>query len=159
MNISDWPLEKIMQLPDHCFGRRYAVSCTIDELGEANYFDISEISFPETFVLWEMSFISAGALNTIIPIRLAMGDQIPADTAAMSLLEPFIPGLGVQGREPRVMQLSPTSGSGIRMFRQPIHASGRRLILEVQGLSELQYLITVVAIISSIPKDIPDCLI
>lgn len=54
MDVSKWPLDKIMQLPDCCFGRRWWIGTYIGTAGGAlTYFTIEE-RLPDRFVIWSM---------------------------------------------------------------------------------------------------------
>ena len=52
MDVTKWPIDQIMQLPDHCFGRRWWVGtqCYADD-GKVGY-GFAEEPFPDQFVLW-----------------------------------------------------------------------------------------------------------
>ena len=57
MDIRNWPMNRIMQLPDCCFSRRWPVG--VSWLGEAVSvgYDISEAGLPERCVIWEAGFV------------------------------------------------------------------------------------------------------
>ncbi len=54
MDIRNWPLSQIMQLPDAAFGRRWPVGLAYAFAGAGAEFDISEAALPERFVIWEV---------------------------------------------------------------------------------------------------------
>lgn len=158
MDIRNWPIDRIMQLPDSCFGRRFSVCVNVDTTGSAVAWDISEIAFPEMCVLWEVA-ISANNYNfapQLDNVRIALGDQLPTAAAMMNALEPLTPGLGAQGPEPR--NIGAILGSFIFHMRIPISAQGRRLVLEVTPSAEQDVKVSVVCQVSSIPKEVPDWL-
>lgn len=78
MDISKWPLNKIMQLPDWCFGRRWWVGTYVGTQADTpNYFIIDE-SVPDIFVLWDVLISSAGhtaGTHTNVTFRLC--PQVP----------------------------------------------------------------------------------
>ena len=78
MDVSKWPLNKIIQLPDWCFGQRWWVGVNIGTaLAEAVPFIIDE-SLPDVFVLWDVIVLSAqatGQTRTDLTVRLC--SQIP----------------------------------------------------------------------------------
>lgn len=158
MDIRKWPLDRIMQLPDCCFGQRYAVSCYQVSLGPAPDWDISEVALPEKCVLWELIFYSVYAGLPAMWFRLALGDQLPTGTGQMDGLSPLIMGLGMQGPAPRRILFS-LSGSAVRMkMRKLIETSGRRLVLEVACGGPGSTSIQVCIVVSSIPTEVPDWL-
>lgn len=73
MNISKWRLERIMGLPDWCFGKRWWVGTFVGtNLDEAVPWIIRE-SVPDVFVLWDVILLSAqatGQTRTDLTIRL-----------------------------------------------------------------------------------------
>ncbi|GAH58066.1 unnamed protein product, partial [marine sediment metagenome] len=94
MDIRNWPMDRIMQLPDECFGRRFLVSCSLAYADAGSTFDISEIALPEACVLWSLNVAWYNEDTATHYIRLALGDQLPATVAMMDALEPLISGLG-----------------------------------------------------------------
>ncbi|MBA7665265.1 hypothetical protein ES703_73335 [subsurface metagenome] len=159
MDIRNWPLGQILQLPDFCFGRRWLVSCTTYSVAGEPFWDIAEIAFPENIVLWEWGFWTYALTTAADRWRLALGDQLPTTVAMMDALEPFIPGFGEQGMSPRSIRFPyNTSGNFVRL-RQPIHTGGRRLVLECDANGTLHAGMMVGVVVSSIPTEVPDCLL
>lgn len=73
MDISRWSLDRIMQMPDWCFGRRWWVGTNLGtSLAEAVPFLVEE-SVPDVFVLWDVLVLSAaaeGQTRTDMTLRL-----------------------------------------------------------------------------------------
>ncbi len=159
MNIADWGIGRIMQLPDFCFGRRWLVSCSRKGADPGAGWDISEIAFPERIVLWEVCVYASGALGVTDTIRLALGDQLPTAAAMMDVLEPFLPGWGLQGAEPRVILVPNYEFISVTRLRQFIITAGRRLVMETSADIAVTEAVAVLAVVSSIPKEVPDWLI
>jgi len=159
MNISQWPISKIMQLPDHCFGRRHLVSVTKLHIGASAGWDISELALPEIMVIWELILSSDGGENGLVLMRLALGDQLPTSVAQMTALEPLFNGFGLQGLGPRTIRFTGRRDYTIRNLRMPVRTSGRRLVLENIPPPAETYMCSAGIVISSIPKEIPDCLL
>lgn len=159
MNISNWPLGQLMQLPDHCFGRRYMVYCTSRPSGQATGFDIAEIAFPEVCVIWELLIDCTVSADKRFIFRITLGDQLPTTEAMVLANEPLIMGLGEQGPEPREIHLK--GGRVVRWnkLRFPIRTSGRRLVCQFENTDTLSAIGAVSVVCSSVPREIPDCLI
>lgn len=156
MDIRKWPLDKIMQLPDWCFGRRWIVSCTALAAGGAAAYDISEIAYPEVMVLWEFNVYPGFAPNVLDRIRICLGDRLPTTPAQVQELEPLIPGLGITGISPRGMVI-PMRGFIIsEKVRQVIRTGGRRLILAVEARVTTDKVFVVSTVVSSLPTEVPD---
>lgn len=159
MDIRNWPLGRIMQLPDHCFGRRWAVSVAqANEASQTNY-DISEVALPDVGVMWEVGIYGFGAIGQLCTIRLAIGDQLPAAAAEMDRLEPLIMGLGFQGADPRRIRLQWATPMVAVDLRMPIQAQGRRLVMEVVTDAGQVMDVICVIVVSGVPTEVPNCLL
>lgn len=159
MDIRHWPLDRIMQLPDSCFGRRFIISCSLSYTGPDNLFDISELAFPEQCVIWQLVVITTAGYDPDNSYRMALGDMLPAGTTEFNALEPLIPGLGLQGAEPRHIRLGAGSPLSFEQLRMPVHTMGRRLVVNFINVTSAQFGIIVGLVVSSIPMEISDCLL
>lgn len=159
MNISQWPINKIMQLPDWCFGRRFCVSTNTRAYSGETSWDISEVALPEKAVLWQAVLHPSYIDSSSASCRVALGDVLPTTMAEMDALEPLLPGLGQQGAEPRLILVYNTSGALDLRLRMPISSAGRRLVVEATAIAEKSTFIMVVLTISSIPTEVPDWLV
>ena len=156
MNISDWPMQKIMSLPDHMFGRRFLISCQMIITGVHPLWDISEIAFPETAVIWEMRFGSCAEETIEVLMKFALGDQLPTTIAQFDRLEPIFNGLGVAGPGPRNNHILGTNNIEMRRLKMGVRTSGRRLVLQVLNLGATQAFTHVMLTVSGLPREIPD---
>ncbi len=78
MDIRNWPLDRIMQLPDHCFGRRWPITLLTPVVQTVTYYDISEMALPEKCVIWELVFYGYGVLGgELTGWSFALGDVLP----------------------------------------------------------------------------------
>ena len=159
MDIRDWPLDRIMQLPEWCFGRKFPVCCAAVAPVDTVVWDISEVGLPEMCVLWQANidgYVFDGAASRM---RIALGDQLPTTTAMMDALDPLINGMGMQGPGPRQIGSVDTRGPLCMDMKMPISAGGRRLVVEVTAAGTKAASVNVVLIVSTIPKEVPDWLI
>lgn len=159
MDIRNWPFDKIMQLPDCCFGRKFIVSCELQTTSDNTEWDISEIALPEKTVLWQIEVNFHGCTAAQNYVRLAMGDQLPTTVAQMNALEPLINGLGFQGPEPREIHGIDTGGPMRLDVKIPIAANSRRLIMEAMADAGTGNRVRTSIVVSSVPKEAPDWLI
>ena len=158
MNIQNWGIGQIMQLPDHLFGRRFLVSCSLSlGVGETNW-DISEVALPETCVIWELHIESIGIYSEILTLRIALGDQLPTVVAEMNRLDPLFMGLGLQGPEPRSFYLPQKTRVHFSRLRMPVAAAGRRLVIEGVTPDAVTGVVFVGIVVSGGPKEVPDWL-
>ncbi|GAJ03313.1 unnamed protein product, partial [marine sediment metagenome] len=78
MDVSKWSIDRIMQLPDWCFGKRWWVGTYIGPAAdEVNYFLIPE-SVPDVFVLWDVLIMATGqGVATACNVALVLCAQLP----------------------------------------------------------------------------------
>ena len=156
MDISKWPLYKIMQLPDWCFGNRWWVGVNIGTaLAEAVPFIIDE-SVPDVFVLWDVIVLSAEApeqTRTDLTIRLC--PQMPT-TANVRDFKRLLKGLS-KPLEYYELQLPSDIAVHIGPMRNMVEAGNDRIggIFKRIGATATQQA-QVGCLISGIPREIPD---
>ncbi len=159
IDIQHWPLDRIMQLPDHCFGRRFPVCLCPSSSSDVPGWDISEIALPETCVIWDLVMWVELVTVALTSFRLALGDQLPTTTAQMDALDPLFPGLGHQGAEPRQVLFGAANVPIVSMLRLPVRSGGRRPVAEVIVAGPDPGYLDVILVVSSIPTEVPDWLI
>ena len=159
MDIRKWGLDRIMQLPDGCFGRRWPIIFSGTIVSGAKGYFISELALPERSVIWQLFFWcpAIGGLETFnlsIFAAYAIGDQLPS-AAIWPTLEPLFQGVD------RV--IIPTGAfyafTGVLNMKVPVMTSGRRICLRVQNSSTISLLCCSGLVISSVPNEVPDCLL
>lgn len=156
MRVDDWPLDKIMLLPDWCFGRRLMYSCTINPTSLTWDWDISELAFPEIAVIWGFHFSANDGSILLDNLTLTLGDQLPTSVAMANRLEPMFPGWGVHGPEPRRIITSRFGTDSMFGLRYPIRANGRRMIFGGQCRSGSSIRCGIWVSVSGIPREVPD---
>lgn len=154
MDIRNWGIGKKMLLPDYCFGRKFIISCSDNALGVGQGYDISELAFPEISVIWGLHIWAGEVASGDSSLRIALGDQLPANTAQFDTLEPLFAGLGGQGPGPRYIRVGPQNNIMISGLRKSVHTSGRKMCIEVtNGPGDLSS-ISVAIVVSSVPNEI-----
>lgn len=155
-DISNWGWGQILELPDHLFGRRSVVGCSLFEIGGGTGFDVSMLGLPEKCVIWELrgSYVTSEAGVGIFSI--ALGDHLPANDAEFNLLETLLPDLGrpVDGRR----EIAITSGSSFNLaqLKVGVDSGGRRLVVRfLSSVVTLAYC-DVSLVVSSVPRSIPE---
>lgn len=159
MDIRNWPLDRIMQLPDHCFGRRWPVIFTKQAAIQATSYFISELALPDTAVLWEIhSTIIIGGeatTSTYLPHNLKLGDQLPTADAQVAALDDLLPGLDERDAVGGILR----DDIHLTRLRLPIAAQGRRVVLRLVNTEEVAIVFQLGLIFSSIPAEVPDWLL
>lgn len=156
MDISRWPLDRIMQLPDWCYGRRWWVGTNLGTaLAESVPFLVEE-SVPDVFVLWDVLVLSAaaeGQTRTDITIRLCRQAPTTANVRAMRRL---LRGLS----QPHLyyeIQLPADIAIHLGPMRNLIEARNDRIggIFKRMGATGSQEA-QIAFLISGIPREVPD---
>ncbi|MBA7532988.1 hypothetical protein ES705_25223 [subsurface metagenome] len=159
MDIRNWPIDKIMQLPDCCFGRRWEIIIGHRFIAPAVEYRISDMALPDVCVLWELQIwhheLTAAAAVIQIYSSIALGDHLPATMAEVALMEQLMPGcLEV------VAGVNVIRGTlHIVNIRKPIAAQGRRVVAAMTSVMAGLFDASIVLVFSSIPKEVPDWLI
>lgn len=158
MDIRNWPIDRIMQLPDCCFGRRWPISVSMEQATKATYYDISEAGMPERCVIWSFVPWMSGYTAEFVDVSLALGDVLPANDAEFDANEVLFRDIGVIAGGRRRVTLSHNPGPLVLPLRLPIEATGRRLIGRFVWTATGGATILVILVISSIPTEVPDWL-
>jgi len=159
MDVSKWGLGRIMQLPDHCFGSRWPVGLAVVGSPAAGVFDITELALPEVCVIWELSAWYDTAELGQMYFELRLGDMVPTTWAEFQLNELLFRGVrygpGVNG----YFHITSMTSIDWRNLKMPVQSAGRRVILGVPAGVAIATRIQVVITVSSIPREVPDCLL
>lgn len=159
MNVQNWGIGRIMELPDWCFGRRFVVGCTLNQGPATDTWDISEVALPEMCVVWELHILATGTFNEWLYLGIALGDQLPTNLAMFDALDPLFMGLGEQGREPRRIRVDIQRTKHLDRLRMPVAANGRRLVIEGRTEEQVSAGVQVEIVVSGVPKEVPDWLV
>lgn len=156
MDIRDWPMDRIMQLPDNVFGRRWPVLMQANLTDGNPVFDLAEIGLPNRFVIWELMGFNQGSFGVTVEIALALGSQLPASDAEFLVLEKVFPSFidttGIRGS----IENMTTTGMSLTQLRQGVDAGGRALIGRFKRKAALSLSAWCSVVISSIPNEVPD---
>ena len=159
MDISKWPVDKIMELPDWCFGQRWWVGVNVGtSLAEAVPFLIEE-SVPDVFVLWDVLVLSAateGQTRTDLTIRLCR--QAPTIENVLEMRR-LLRGLS----QPHLyyeIQLPADVAVHLGPMRNLIEARNDRVggIFKRLGATAAQEA-QVALLISGMPREVPDWIV
>lgn len=159
MRTDNWPLDRIMRLPDWCFGRRYWVGGYCGATGGTVFYNMSEENLPDKFVVWGV-FISCRSPCCLEAIRLTMrlGDHVPVDVADTNAMERLFKNISA----PNItyeFYVTPNGVVWVNAQRQLIESAGRRMCFVVNGDQTIEYEMTIGVQISSMPKEVPDWLV
>ncbi len=159
MDIRNWPLDRIMQLPDHCFGRRWPLIFSTHNSLPLTVYLISEMSLPERCVFWEIYWAATSKNPSATQVQaifaLALADQLPANDAEFIAAESLFSGIDERLNEIRVGRWS----LHLTNLRQSCQSAGRRVVVRVRNIVGADADFSLGLIVSSVPTEVPDCLL
>lgn len=159
MKIDNWPMDRIMRLPDWCFGRRWWVGHTGRENSGDVVFYISPFELPDKFVVWGVMIgCSSGAPVNPIHITMRLGSVAPTTSIETIAMERVFKGM-CQPAEIYEFIVSQWDLTWMNCERILIESAGRRLVVEAIGDTVNPYEFTAALLISALPKEVPDWLI
>lgn len=156
MDISNWSMSQILELPDHLFGRRYMISCGLTATGFDTLYDISELGLPERCVIWELCVVYNATVAGYGSISFAIGDQLPTTLSEFIGHEPLFPGLGLQRAGYREFAVGRGAAFNMRRLKICVSSGGRRLIIRFSALATGISIMNSSIVVSAIPRSIPE---
>jgi len=156
VDISKWPLNKIMQLPDHCFGRRWWVGTYVGTAADATTYFAIEESVPDKFILWDVLIATTGhtaAKQANVTLRLCSQAPTAGNIKTFRRL--------MTNMSSRIQMydiyLPPVALSHLGPMRNFIEAGNDKIGGALKLPSETATCENAVAcLISGIPREIPD---
>lgn len=159
MDISKWSIDDVMKLPDYAFGERWPVSVNIRSGGAGSWFALSPAALPATMVVWELSIFFADGATDPDVVRIFLADVLPASTPAALACEALIPGLGIPEAGPGTIYYAWYGDFVHWSMKKIVRANGRKLGLSYVSAAPGNFRVMVVAVISSVPKELPEWLV
>jgi len=159
MNIDNWPMDRIMRLPDWCFGRRWWIGEYMGATdGKINY-RLGDEGLPDKFVLWGLlTSCRAPVCLQAIRLTIRLAEHTPASMEDANTMERLLKGISRAGIGYE-LYVNQNGVTWINCERQLIESAGRKLALVSNGDQAIAYEMTVGVLISSLPKEVPDWLI
>ncbi len=114
---------------------------------------------PDRAVIWEICLSGPVAVTLAFLFEFAWADALVTSPAQWSALQKMFPCQGDQ--DGADYNLSGCSGSGpsLRRLKLPSPASGLKPSMRVDKISTTGKLISAFFVVSSIPTEVPDCLV
>lgn len=159
MNVRDWPMGAIMQLPDCCFGRRWGVAVGGVSLGPGIHTYLSVDPLPDVCVVWEVFLSSMNVSPNGDRVEFRLGDHIPLTDAAVDEFEMLFPSLEVSASLRSSILVPYGTGFSVRSLKLPVAAQGRRLCVRFTFVTGGAANVQAGIVVSSIPTEVPDCLV
>lgn len=134
MDVTGWPLEQRMMLPDWCFGARSTDGVyLICPVSAVKYWGISNIVLPDPVCVWSVGwFVSVVATGELL-IRVGFRATVPTSEAEMDEAVEILPGIGVPMTGPSVIRVVTPHNLGTMIhFRKGIATTGLKLVVQIQ---------------------------
>jgi hypothetical protein len=157
MNIRDWPMDRVMQLPDHCFGRRWPIDVSSRVYGSAVTYDISEESLPERCVIWNLYIYGAALAASRVCVFLRLGDFLPTVAAEIGAMERLFRMGYMSVGQRHVLRISGLGPAINVPMRMPIAAGGMRLVASFTHHDSVETEAHAIITVSAMPNEVSDC--
>lgn len=159
MDISSWPLSKIMQLPDSCFGARWWVGDYMGSTTGVVHYTAGEEALPHRFVVWGV-LISARSPACLEALRLTirLAGSKPSSVAGVITMRRLLNSISDENILYE-FYVNPNGTTWIGSNRQLVEPSGGRLAYVSNGDQVIAYEMTVGVLISAVPTEAPDWLV
>ena len=156
LDISKWPISRIMQLPDDCFGTKFPIIFSGSITSGPSKFFTSELSLPDRSVLHSVEVMNIsntpGTVGGRIFLSLALSTNTVVTDAQFAALDNLLPGIDEIQAGARAFRC-PIS---CRMMRIPVPAQGRKVVARVRFIPAQEVTFVICLVFSSIPAEIPD---
>jgi len=156
MDISKWPLDKIVQLPDFCFGRRWFVGMIFGKDGPGMDVAVSDEPLPNRMVVWALFCSGRQAEMTSWEITYRLTSNLIETSATIDKLVKVFRGMGHPSFVNEIWSQSgtPVYWRGLRNF---VEAQGRRLCMGLTTNDGTGYReFAAGLLISAFPREVPD---
>lgn len=156
MNIEKWDIEKIMQLPDWCFGKRWPLMISGSLASGITEFKESGQTLPDKWVLWELEMMIWPSADVytgrLFHANIAMGEHVAASELEFEKFESIIPGAAYVSAGRKTL-LGPYRGT---MLKQNFIGNGRKICTRIRNVAGITTIYSINLVISSLPREVPD---
>jgi len=158
MDIRNWPMNRIMQLPDCCFGRRWLVACAAETAEAGDEYAIVGAGMPDRAVIWEINVTMEFAITQVVGLEFAWAERLVTTAAEWSGLQKMFPCQGQKDGADYNFWASSGSSVITANLKLPSPALGKRPSVRLDDGSTSGKDVTVYFTISSLPTEVPDWL-
>lgn len=159
MDIRNWPMDRIMQLPDEAFGRRFSIVISGQVANFTIEYFLSDISLPDRCVLFESfldsTIFATGFSSGVMQATISLSHNLVDNDPDFLLLENLLTGVNEIVTLFRIVR--PPCHMG--RLKLPVLAQGRKVAVRVINPSVAQIEFTLCLVFASIPREIPDWMV
>lgn len=159
MDLKNWSFDQLMMLPDCCFGTRWPIGVAVVGAVVSPKFDIAEMPLPERCIIWELAALYHEETLLKAQFELRLGDTLPLTWAAFQEYELLFKGVRTLAAPGGPIYIVSTMSVNWQNFKLPVAAAGRRLVIGVDAGQAVNNTVQAVVTVSSIPREVPDCLL
>ena len=159
MDIRNWGLDQVMQLPDHCFGAKRVIAMCGEGKISAPAYDICETGLGERAVVWGVSVWHLEGAVVVGFVMFKLGDQLPATLAEFNALEDIFPEMACVAGYRSILTCTGYSGRQFIPMRRLYHTAGRRIVMALGLVGLTDGIVDGALLVSSVPREVPDCLL
>jgi len=156
MDISRWPLDKIMELPDWCFGQQWWIGDSVGtSAATTTYFYFTDMP-PDVFVVWDI-IVSPGGIvaGTRLDVTLCLCAEAPKDQNIRTMTR-LLRNFGTNGAF-YDMHLPPNVLTHVGPMKTVVEAQNNGIGGALKIPTETADLESSIAVlVSAIPKEVPD---
>lgn len=159
MDISRWPLSRVMQLPDHVFGSQLCISEYVGTNAAVESYFKMRHELPDWFVVWSILVEAekhSAATWVNVSLRLGGAATVPADFKNLDRL------IGGKGSEEQTYDwhLPAVGLKHITGLRHLVNGKGRHIIGLIKMVAETGTVENMVSVFyTPIPREAPDWLV
>lgn len=157
MKLQAVPQDRIMSLPDHVFGRRWPVMCSLVGANGVSQFAMSNAGLPNNVVIWEVLLLSGGVAASYFELEIRIGNQLPTTDAEFYQLEEVFNNVNDFDNDNTSMVMFADDSYILSRLKVPVALQGRRFIFRQVQHSSAVYRSTFGVVISGFPTEVGEC--
>jgi hypothetical protein len=157
MNLQGHTDDKIMRLPDHCFGRQWRIGGIAEGFNNARRYVQQVFSVPNDIVIWGMAVNGDGTNQAEFDTEIRLGNEIPSNDLKFLAMEPVFPEVYNFELVPSYFKTIAANDVSAWNFRQPVHPNGRGIIFAMTQRTTGTHALSVNLLISGFPSEVGEC--
>lgn len=159
MNVRNWPLGALMQLPDCCFGPRWPIGVDMSLAGAAIAVQMSVGVFPDKAVIWEVLLDSDCKEVGHFYLLMAFADHENYTIGEVYTLPPVLRGLYRRGEPNGLFEFDTYARIALRNLKMPVETQNKHLLVVLRNIDQITTRLRVWITVSSVPTEVPDWMI
>jgi len=155
MNIRNWSIGELAQLPDYLFGQRWLVGYSMVVTAGTTEYIVLERAIPDRTVIWGVMTDHQAGAGLGFYCRVALGDRTPVNEAEFMRLEGVFTGLDGEVGGIGVYTMMDNGGKITNNMKKIIEPQSRRFVFAFTNTGTGGKSMAIRLIISSVPTELP----